>query len=46
MNFDLKTEVKRMGLGLISALIMAVNIKTLVRAGGLYPGGFNGITLF
>ena len=45
MNFDLKTEVKRMGLGLISALIMAVNIKTLVRAGGLYPGGFNGITL-
>ena len=34
MNFDLKTEVKRMGLGLISALIMAVNIKTLVRAGG------------
>ena len=24
---------------------MAVNIKTFVRAGGLYPGGFNGVTL-
>lgn len=31
--------------GLIGAVIMAVNIKTFVRAGGLYPGGFNGVTL-
>ena len=23
---------------------MAVNIKTFVQAGGLYPGGFNGVT--
>ena len=45
VNFDLKTEVKRFGLGFAGAIIMAVNIKTFVRAGGLYPGGFNGVTL-
>lgn len=38
-------EARRIILGLIGAVIMAVNIKTFVRAGGLYPGGFNGVTL-
>lgn len=42
---DPKREVKRTVFGLLAALIIAVNIKTFVRAGGLYPGGFNGVTL-
>lgn len=46
VNFkiDPKREAKRLVFGLISAVIMAVNIKTFVQAGGLYPGGFNGVT--
>lgn len=44
-KFDWKKESKRLIFGLIGAVIMAVNIKTFVRAGGLYPGGFNGVTL-
>lgn len=38
-------EIKRFGCGIIAAVIFAANIKTFVRAGGLYPGGFNGLTL-
>lgn len=44
LNIDLKREAKRIIFGLISAVIMAVNIKTFVQAGGLFPGGFNGVT--
>ncbi|POP38261.1 hypothetical protein C3R19_10625 [Blautia producta] len=44
-NNDIKKEAKRVVFGLAGAIIMAVNIKTFVRAGGLYPGGFNGVTL-
>ena len=44
-KIDTKREAKRIIFGLIGAVIMAVNIKTFVRAGGLYPGGFNGVTL-
>lgn len=44
-EIDWKKESKRLIFGLIGAVIMAVNIKTFVRAGGLYPGGFNGVTL-
>ena len=44
-NIDIKKEAKRVVFGLAGAIIMAVNIKTFVRAGGLYPGGFNGVTL-
>lgn len=44
-KIDPKMEARRIILGLIGAVIMAVNIKTFVRAGGLYPGGFNGVTL-
>lgn len=44
-KIDWKKESKRLIFGLIGAVIMAVNIKTFVRAGGLYPGGFNGVTL-
>ncbi|MDO4273974.1 MAG: YitT family protein [Eubacteriales bacterium] len=41
----MKHEVKRYSCAVIAAVIFAVNIKTFVRAGGLYPGGFNGLTL-
>lgn len=44
-KIDPKREAKRILFGVIGSLIMAVNIKTFVRAGGLYPGGFNGVTL-
>ncbi len=44
-KIEWKRESKRLVLGLLGALIMAINIKTFVRAGGLYPGGFNGVTL-
>ncbi len=38
-------EVRRFLLILLAACIMAVNIKSFIRAGNLIPGGFNGITL-
>ena len=44
-KIDPKREAKRILFGVIGSLIMAVNIKTFVRAGGPYPGGFNGVTL-
>lgn len=44
IHIDPKREAKRIIFGLASAVIMAVNIKTFVQAGGLYPGGFNGVT--
>ena len=28
-----------------AAVLMAVNLKTFVHAGGLFPGGFTGLTL-
>ena len=39
-------EVKRFGCAALAAVIVAVNIKTFVRAGSMFPGGFNGLTLF
>lgn len=44
-NSAFRQELKRFGLGLIASVIFAINIKTFVRAGGLFPGGFTGITL-
>lgn len=44
-NSVFRQELKRFGLGLIASVIFAINIKTFVRAGGLFPGGFTGITL-
>jgi uncharacterized membrane-anchored protein YitT (DUF2179 family) len=45
MSFDLKKDGKRIIVICIAALIMAVNIKTFVRTGGLYPGGVTGLTI-
>lgn len=41
----LKKEFKRFALCTLAAVIFACNIKSFVNAGGLYPGGFAGITL-
>ncbi len=38
-------EAKRLLMITAGACIMAVNIKSFIRAGSLVPGGFNGITL-
>ena len=35
----------RLGLVVAASVIMAVNINSFVDAGGLFPGGFNGLTL-
>lgn len=40
-----KSDIKRLAFIVAASLIMAVNINTFVHAGGLYPGGFNGLTL-
>jgi uncharacterized membrane-anchored protein YitT (DUF2179 family) len=40
-----RREMKRYGCVLLASVIFAVNIKTFVRAGGLFPGGFSGMTL-
>ncbi len=44
-GFNLKSELKILAFGLLGSLVMAVNIKSFVHTGGLYPGGFNGVTL-
>lgn len=38
-------QMKRLLLIMVASIIMAVNIKSFVEAGGLFPGGFNGLTL-
>ena len=45
MHFDIKKDGKRIAIICIASVIMAINIKTFVRAGGLYPGGATGLTI-
>lgn len=45
MDFDLKKDTKRLLVICLSAVIMAGNIKTFVRAGDLFPGGATGLTI-
>ena len=45
MKFDLKEDLKRFIVITLAAVLMAVNIKTFVRTGDLFPGGATGITL-
>ena len=40
-----KRDVKRLVLVAAASCVMAMNIKSFVRAGGLFPGGFTGLTL-
>ena len=43
--FMLKTKVRRTVLIVIGSCLMALNLNTFVHAGGLFPGGFNGLTV-
>ncbi|MCH5263594.1 MAG: YitT family protein [Lachnospiraceae bacterium] len=45
MTFDLKKDGKRIVIICLASVIMAVNIKTFVSTGGLYPGGVTGLTI-
>lgn len=45
MSFDWKKDGKRIIVICLAAVIMAVNTKTFVRTGGLYPGGATGLTI-
>ena len=38
-------ETTRLGVVLLAAFLMAVNINSFVSAGGLYPGGATGLTI-
>ena len=42
---SLREHFLRLGLVVLASVIMAVNINSFVDAGGLFPGGFNGLTL-
>lgn len=41
----MKREARKILVIILAALLMAVNIKTFVRTGGLYPGGATGLTI-
>lgn len=45
MTFDPKKDPKRIITICFAAVVMAVNTKTFVRTGGLYPGGVMGLTI-
>ena len=44
MKKSICDTLRRTCLILAGSLIMAVNLKSFVRTGGLIPGGFNGLT--
>lgn len=45
MKFSFKEDAKRIVVICAASVLMALNIKTFVRTGGLYPGGVSGLTL-
>lgn len=45
MQFRFKEDGKRILVLCIASLLMAINIKTFVRTGDLFPGGVTGITI-
>jgi uncharacterized membrane-anchored protein YitT (DUF2179 family) len=45
MKFTFKEDGKRILVIVIASLLMAANIKSFVRTGGLYPGGATGLTV-
>lgn len=45
MKFSIKEDGKRVLVVCLAAVLMAVNIKSFVRTGGLYPGGATGFTI-
>ena len=45
ISLRLRDHIGRFVLILLASVIMSVNMKSFVEAGGLFPGGFNGLTL-
>lgn len=45
MKFSFKQDGKRIIFICLASLLMAVNIKSFVKTGGLYPGGVTGLAL-
>ena len=45
MKFDMKKDGRRILVIVFASALMAFNIKSFVRTGGLYPGGATGLTL-
>lgn len=45
MKFDIKEDGKRIIVICAASVLIALNIKTFVRTGGLYPGGATGLTI-
>lgn len=45
MRPEPKKDMKRLGVVIAAAFIMAVNINTFVHTGGLYPGGATGLAI-
>lgn len=45
MKFSIKEDGKRIVVICLAAFMMALNIKSFVRTGGLYPGGVTGLAL-
>ena len=45
MTFEWKKDGKRVLMVLLAAALMALNIKSFVRAGDLFPGGVTGLTV-
>ncbi len=45
LKLDPKNDLKRALVVALASVLMALNIKILVRAGGLVPGGANGLTI-
>ncbi len=45
MKFSLKEDGKRLLIVCLASVLMAINIKSFVRTGGLYPGGATGLTI-
>lgn len=45
MKFSFRQDAKRVIVICAAACLMAVNIKSFVRTGGLYPGGATGLTI-
>lgn len=45
MQSEIKTAVRRIVVIVLASFLMALNIKSFVRTGGLFPGGATGLTL-
>lgn len=45
LHEELKKDAKRIAATVAAALLISLNINSFVHAGGLFPGGFNGLTL-